>query len=212
MTPAAFGRESFKFMSELLHNNNKNWFDANRARYEEHVREPLKALAAALETPARDLIPGFTGPAKIARINNDIRFSPGKPPYKTHLWVEFPAGPNCLAGIMFYLDGEGWGAGCCVQGAKTADLHPWRRRLIERASEWRRLWKTAANNAPLVKHIPDSFKKPIFDDIPADLLDLVQARSVWIVQSPRRELPRSPEAAALSALKEMLPLYRFMAG
>ena len=35
-----FSREMYKFLSELSLNNNKEWFHANKQRYEDHIKEP----------------------------------------------------------------------------------------------------------------------------------------------------------------------------
>ena len=83
------GNDAFKFMADLQQNNNKAWFDANRTRYEQYVRDPMKALAGALEDPVFFILPEFSGRAKVSRINNDIRFSPNKPPYKERVWISF---------------------------------------------------------------------------------------------------------------------------
>jgi len=57
--------------------NSKRFFDAHRSQYEVEVRGKMEELAAELE-PA-------LGPAKIFRINRDVRFSADKSPYKTNL-------------------------------------------------------------------------------------------------------------------------------
>jgi uncharacterized protein (DUF2461 family) len=42
-TPACF-----KFLHELKSNNNKEWFEAHRASYEDDLREPSKRLVSAM--------------------------------------------------------------------------------------------------------------------------------------------------------------------
>ena len=79
------GTESFQFMKDLWDNNNKSWFDENRKRYEKVLRNPMKELAEDLSGPISIILPEFTGKVKVSRINNDIRFSPNKPPYKEHM-------------------------------------------------------------------------------------------------------------------------------
>ncbi len=47
-----FGPELFEFLEELEANNNREWFNENRERYEEEVREPafdfIRAMGALL--------------------------------------------------------------------------------------------------------------------------------------------------------------------
>lgn len=51
---ASFGPELFSFLADLRANNNREWFAANKNRYEEHVLEPaldfINAFAPRLET------------------------------------------------------------------------------------------------------------------------------------------------------------------
>ena len=67
--------EAFRFYAELEENNNRDWWQENKATYDAAVKEPLSLLLAELE-------PEF-GPAKLFRPNRDIRFSQDKSPYKT---------------------------------------------------------------------------------------------------------------------------------
>jgi uncharacterized protein (TIGR02453 family) len=82
-----FTCEYQKFFQELGRNNNKAWFDANRKRYEEHVKQPFSAFVELMINKIRATDAEVTIAAKdaIFRINRDIRFSKEKSPYKTHM-------------------------------------------------------------------------------------------------------------------------------
>ncbi|MCM3900117.1 MAG: DUF2461 domain-containing protein [Pyrinomonadaceae bacterium] len=82
-----FTREYQKFFQQLTKNNSKTWFDANRQRYEEHVKQPFTALVEVMIGLIRAEDPEVAIAAKDAvfRINRDIRFSKEKSPYKTHM-------------------------------------------------------------------------------------------------------------------------------
>jgi len=71
-----FPREAFEFFASLERNNNVEWFRAHKETYETACREPMKALI-------EELAPGK--PARMSRINRDMRFSRDGNPYKTHL-------------------------------------------------------------------------------------------------------------------------------
>jgi uncharacterized protein (TIGR02453 family) len=91
-----FTSETFKFFRELARNNHKEWMDANRERYQEHVVAPFRALLDALAPAALALdssfdISGRTG-SNFSRINRDIRFRPDTPPYHTHYYLTFSGG------------------------------------------------------------------------------------------------------------------------
>lgn len=81
---AYFTQDFNQFFIELAANNNKDWFDENRKRYEKSVKKPFDAFVAdaLLEIEKHD--PTVNIPAKdaIFRINKDIRFSKDKSPYK----------------------------------------------------------------------------------------------------------------------------------
>ena len=76
------------FFKELAAHNNKEWFDANRKRYQKEIKEPFEAFLQHLIQEIQmkyepDLL---IGPKEaMFRINRDIRFSKDKRPYKTNL-------------------------------------------------------------------------------------------------------------------------------
>ncbi|MEP3387754.1 MAG: DUF2461 domain-containing protein [Reichenbachiella sp.] len=79
--------ESFtSFFNELAINNQKEWFHANKKRYESEVKKPfeffLSVLIAAIqkEDPSLSISPKDC----ILRINRDLRFSKDKTPYNLH--------------------------------------------------------------------------------------------------------------------------------
>ena len=84
----------FTFLEELKRNNNREWFAANKDRYEAEVTSPLLdfivAMAAELETisPYYEAIPKKTG-GSLFRVYRDVRFSKDKTPYKTHAACQF---------------------------------------------------------------------------------------------------------------------------
>src|SRR5215211_4026313 len=72
-----FPLEGIEFFRELSAHNTREWFLAHKDVYERACRAPMQALAAALE-------PRW-GAARISRINRDVRFARGRPPYKTYI-------------------------------------------------------------------------------------------------------------------------------
>lgn len=92
MKNAYFDTELFKFQRALARHNNREWFHANKARFEHALREPARRLIADLASPLRDISPHFVAnPAKVGgslfRIQRDTRFSGDKQPYKTWLGI-----------------------------------------------------------------------------------------------------------------------------
>ena len=75
------------FFSELAANNHREWFMDNKKRYDA-IREEFIELAAQIIDELSPLDPtiGNPDPRKcLYRINRDLRFTPDKRPYKTHI-------------------------------------------------------------------------------------------------------------------------------
>lgn len=86
-----FNAKTFQFLHGLKENNNKPWFDAHRAEYEEHLRQPSKSLVSQMAALfAEHGLPLMADQRRsLFRINRDIRFSKDKSPYKTHIGIAF---------------------------------------------------------------------------------------------------------------------------
>ncbi len=92
-TFGGYSTEGLAFLTQLGESN-KDWFTANKAAYDDLVAQPTKALVSALgERLAEEISPTIVAQPKtngsIAPINNDLRFSPDKSPYKDHLLLRF---------------------------------------------------------------------------------------------------------------------------
>ncbi|MBC8100061.1 MAG: DUF2461 domain-containing protein [Armatimonadetes bacterium] len=93
------------FLRDLRSNNTREWFEANRKRYD--------AAKSAVEALARDLIAQFTpiesdlgalAPKDcLFRINRDVRFSADKTPYKTNMGMVIGRGGRKGDGRSYYL-------------------------------------------------------------------------------------------------------------
>lgn len=106
-------KEYFDFFAELEQNNNKEWFDANRKRYEKHVKTAFKNLVEQIITEVAfvdDSIAALEAKDAIFRINRDIRFSNDKTPYKTRMSaIIAPLGKKdkTFPGLYFEIDQSG---------------------------------------------------------------------------------------------------------
>lgn len=82
-----FTQEFIDFYIELSRNNHKDWFHANKKRYEAIVKEPFLQLLTDLIAEMQKHDPKLEITAKecILRVNRDIRFSQDKSPYKLHV-------------------------------------------------------------------------------------------------------------------------------
>ena len=79
--------DTLTFFRELAANNSREWFLDNKRRYDA-IREEFIELAAYIIDKLSPLDPtiGHPDPRKcLYRINRDLRFTPDKRPYKTHI-------------------------------------------------------------------------------------------------------------------------------
>jgi uncharacterized protein (TIGR02453 family) len=86
--------ELFRFLKELAKNNNRDWFQANKARYEEHLKEPALAFISAFGPKLEKISPHFVADPRpvggsLFRIFRDTRFAKDKTPYKTNSGLHF---------------------------------------------------------------------------------------------------------------------------
>jgi uncharacterized protein (TIGR02453 family) len=109
---AFFTQDYLDFFIELAGNNNKDWFDVNRKRYEQSVKIPFQQFTKHLINRIAKDDPAFKELEPkdcMFRINRDIRFSKDKTPYKLMCSaVIAPGGKKSRAinGIYFELGPE----------------------------------------------------------------------------------------------------------
>lgn len=89
-----FTPATFAFLRDLAANNNREWFQANKGRYEQEVREPALQFIRDFAPHLAKISPYFRADASksggsMFRIHRDIRFSVDKSPYKTHTGIQF---------------------------------------------------------------------------------------------------------------------------
>ncbi|MDZ7878429.1 MAG: DUF2461 domain-containing protein [Saprospiraceae bacterium] len=114
----------FDFFAELAQNNDRDWFLAQKKRYESVAKEPFLALVEQIVVSLNDSEPDLSLiPVKqmLFRINRDARFSKDKRPYKEHLsasigrfgtkdklypghYLQLSAGESMIAGGAYFFE------------------------------------------------------------------------------------------------------------
>ncbi len=81
-----FTEDFIVFFKELAANNHKDWFHANKKRYETYVKRPFEAFVGVMIAEIQKYEPDMQIEPKdcMLRINRDIRFSKDKAPYNLH--------------------------------------------------------------------------------------------------------------------------------
>jgi uncharacterized protein (TIGR02453 family) len=88
-----FTKKSLAFLRALKRNNDREWFRARKADYEEHVRGPMVALLGQLARDLPAFAPDLVSDPRVClfRIYRDTRFSHDKRPLKTNVAAHFPS-------------------------------------------------------------------------------------------------------------------------
>ena len=101
---AAFTAPTLTFLRDLVENNHREWFHANRPRYDAAKTE-LCAVVERVLTGMGSFEPLANTAVKdcIFRINRDIRFSKDKAPYKSNLAFAIGPGGRHSGRIDYYV-------------------------------------------------------------------------------------------------------------
>lgn len=171
----------FDFLEDLAEHNDREWFNANKARYIEDVQEPALEFIRAFAPRLRKISPHFTADAKVVggslfRIHRDTRFSKDKTPYKPNTGVQFrhEAAKDVHApGFYLHLQpGESF-AGVGLWRPHTEVAYQIRSAIDERSGEWKRAahgtafqenWKLTGES---LKRPPKGFEAthPLIEDL-----------------------------------------------
>lgn len=142
-----FGPATLGFLRELEANNNRDWFQANKARYDECVLEPsldfIVAIGDHLPGISKHLvaIPKRTG-GSLMRVYRDTRFSRDKTPYKTNIGIQFrheQARDVHAPGLYFHLDNNECFLGVGMWHPDRDALAAIRGAIMDNGGRWKRV-------------------------------------------------------------------------
>lgn len=211
-------KATFDFLGDLKKNNKKEWFEANRQRYEtarndfldfiEGLLKELTKIEPALKTlEARDCM---------FRINRDVRFSKDKTPYKTTFGAEIkpggrksaragyfikvgPGGQTAVAGGMHGLEPKTLAK---IRAAIGKDAKPLRK-ILDAATFKKEFGELHGER---LKTVPKGFPKDHPD------LDLLQLKGFFAVHefSDKEAVAGDFPKAATARFKAMKPLNDYL--
>lgn len=162
-----FPPQTLKFLAELKKNNDRDWFDANRSRYENEFLAPSLAYIEAMREPLQKVSPLFQAvPKKVGgslmRIFRDVRFSKDKSPYKTNIGIHFRHAAGCdvhAPGFYLHVEPDECFFGVGIWHPDGEALAGIRESIAARPSDWKRAKSNKAfgNRFELAG---DSLKRP----------------------------------------------------
>jgi uncharacterized protein (TIGR02453 family) len=172
----SFSPELFSFLRELKANNRREWFNANKGRYERHVKEPALAFVEDLGYRLPAVAPHLVADKRsMFRIYRDTRFAKDKTPYKTHVGIYFRHARSAdadTAGLYLHLEPGHAFLGAGIWHPGTPALKRIRDALVARPEGWREAvaavgpeWTLADGEA--LKRPPAGYDKehPLIEDI-----------------------------------------------
>lgn len=216
-------RTTLEFLDDLRRNNYKEWFHANRERYEaarENVLENAERMVEGINRFDPSL--GYPDVRKlIYRINRNLRFSADKRPYKTHFGVVLNADGDRhspLSGYYMHVEPGGMSVVSCglyMPEEKSGSLKAIREAIdsnweefsgIIHAPAFRKHIGDLCREDKVLKRVPRGFRA----DSPAAEYLKLNHFYVW-VHLPD-ELVTSPEylSEALRLFRLMKPLNDFL--
>ena len=135
-------QDYIQFLSELEQNNNKQWFDVNRAKYKElQAQFQIFIGEIIIEIGIYDETIKYLTPADCTfRINRDVRFSPNKQPYKTNFSGFFAFGGKGAYKPGYYFEIDYTGKMLVAGGQhwiEPKDLFKYRTKIDEKAHKLR---------------------------------------------------------------------------
>jgi len=176
-----FPKETLKFLTDLKKNNQRDWFQEHKARYETAFIEPALEFICAMQKPLKKLSPFLEAVPKkmggsLMRIYRDTRFGADKTPYKTNIGIQFrhEAGCNVHApGCYVHIEPKNVFLGVGIWRPEKETLRMIRERIAQSTREWKgvRDQKKFRENFEIsgetLKRPPNGFEKehPMIEDI-----------------------------------------------
>lgn len=144
--PAGFDERTLRFLEELKANNDREWFTANKARYEEDVLDVALRFIISMQDPLRGIAPRFTAvPTRVGgslmRVYRDTRFSKNKLPYKTNIGIQFrheQAKDVHAPGYYVHIEPDDVFLGIGMWRPDADSLRRIRERIAAHPAEWKR--------------------------------------------------------------------------
>lgn len=211
-------KSTLQFFAALKENNNREWFQENRKKYEAAKAEMESVVAKILPGLIKaDPSIGMLAPKDcMFRINRDIRFSADKSPYKTNMGAFMARGGRKSRFPGYYLHIE---PGACflaggVYAPEPGDLKSIRSEIYFNSAEFLKIinGRTFKSQFGTLADWGKMVRPP--KDFPADFphIDLLKYKSYSVAQGLTDKQVTSPgfPEYALTVYKAMRPFHAFL--
>lgn len=205
------------FLSELKENNNKDWFDQNRHRYEES-RKKVLFLTELINHEIVKFDPevGIQDPKNcVFRIFRDVRFSGDKTPYKVNMGSFIAPGgrKSVKAGYYIHIEPGGSFVGGGSYHPEVDALKALRTEIFDRSDEFKQL----IGNRTFKKIYPEMYDdqlKTAPKGFPKDFegIELLKYKSYAFTSRIPDEVVVGDSfvSTLVASLKELSPVNKFL--
>ncbi|HEY5774981.1 MAG TPA: DUF2461 domain-containing protein [Xanthomonadales bacterium] len=146
-----FPKGFFTFFNQLKKNNNRDWFNANKSRYQESVVNPMCDFIRSIAPHLESISPYYNADPRphggsMFRVYRDTRFSNDKTPYKTHAACHFrhQAGRDAHApGFYLHIETDGISIGGGIWRPPAKQLGQIREFIADNPAAWEALGQSA---------------------------------------------------------------------
>lgn len=208
---ATVSADTFKFLKDLAKNNNKEWFTANKKRYDAAKADFELFVTELIQQVAKfdPAIGALDAKKCIFRIYRDTRFSKDKTPYKINMGANFSASPSKIhdhAGYYIHIEpGKSFLAGGAYE-PQTPWINKIRQEIDYNTKDFKKLVNAASFKKNFgeiqgdkLKTVPKGFPK----DHPE--LSLLQYKSFLLVHNCDDKLVQSD-----GFMKHLTDVYKSM--
>lgn len=219
--PSIFNRRLYLYLEELSQNNNRLWFNDNKDRYVNDVRNRLSQFIVDMSPQLAKISSHIVADPRpmggsMFRIYRDTRFSKDKTPYKTHAAVHFRHvvkkdvhGP----GLYFHIGPEGNSIGGGIWHPPTPVTRDIRLYIDDHQKQWRAItWD--ATFVELFGEVQGDRLKRVPREFDADhpLGDILRLKDFYAMKSiSRKEVTSARLIEEVTATYEALsPLMAFL--
>ena len=210
-------QEVLNFLSELKENNNKEWFDQNRNRYETSRKKVLFLTELVIHEIAKfDPEIGVPDPKNcVFRIFRDVRFATDKTPYKTNMgsYIAQRGRKSINAGYYIHIEPGGSFVGGGSYCPPAEALKAIRTEIFDNPEDFKKLIR----NESFLKVYPEMYDdklKTAPKGFPKDFpeIDLLKYKSFAFTSRLDDSVVTSEVYLdkIVGALKELSPVNRFL--
>ena len=216
-----FPQDLFGFLDELSGNNNREWFAANKDRYETSVVSPVCDFILAMGQRLHKISKSFVADPRpnggsMFRIYRDTRFSKDKRPYKENVGCQFRhvAGKSAHApGFYVHLQPGDIFVGGGIWAPPNPVLEKIRTAIVDRPGNWEKVLDSVQEGKGLFSMEGEQLKRPPAGyDADHGFIEDIKRKSFFVMRDVEPSLVIKPEFIDVTeeAFIKAAPLVEFI--